>query len=77
MSTTPTAEASKSSLRTGVQKFGTFLSMMIMPNIAAIIAWGLITAFFIPDVTPVTTVLAPVCTQSGTLPSIRAEFLAR
>jgi PTS system mannitol-specific IIC component len=32
-----------------VQKFGTFLSNMIMPNIGAIIAWGLITAFFIPD----------------------------
>jgi PTS system mannitol-specific IIC component len=32
-----------------VQKFGTFLSNMIMPNMAAIIAWGLITAFFIPD----------------------------
>ena len=30
-----------------VQKFGTFLSNMIMPNIGAIIAWGLITAFFI------------------------------
>ena len=32
-----------------VQQFGTFLSNMIMPNIGAIIAWGLITAFFIPD----------------------------
>ena len=31
----------------GVQKFGTFLSGMIMPNIAAFIAWGFITAFFI------------------------------
>ena len=30
-----------------VQKFGTFLSGMIMPNIAAFIAWGFITAFFI------------------------------
>ena len=28
--------------------FGTFLSNMVMPNIGAIIAWGLITAFFIP-----------------------------
>lgn len=36
------------SLRVRVQKFGTFLSNMIMPNIAAIIAWGLLTAFFIP-----------------------------
>ena len=33
--------------RVGVQKFGTFLSGMIMPNIAAFIAWGLITALFI------------------------------
>jgi PTS system mannitol-specific IIC component len=32
----------------GVQKFGTFLSGMIMPNIGAFIAWGIITAFFIP-----------------------------
>jgi mannitol PTS system EIICBA or EIICB component len=34
--------------RVAVQKFGTFLSGMIMPNIAAFIAWGLITALFIP-----------------------------
>jgi PTS system mannitol-specific IIC component len=33
--------------RVAVQKFGTFLSGMIMPNIAAFIAWGLITALFI------------------------------
>ena len=32
-----------------VQKFGKFLSGMIMPNIGAFIAWGLITALFIPD----------------------------
>lgn len=37
-----------SSLRVGVQKFGSFLSGMVMPNIAAFIAWGLITALFIP-----------------------------
>ena len=35
--------------RVHVQQFGTFLSNMIMPNIGAIIGWGLITAFFIPD----------------------------
>jgi PTS system mannitol-specific IIC component len=34
-------------VRVGVQKFGTFLSGMIMPNIGAFIAWGLITALFI------------------------------
>jgi PTS system mannitol-specific IIC component len=35
------------SARVAVQKFGTFLSGMIMPNIPAFIAWGFITAFFI------------------------------
>lgn len=39
--------APKSSARVAVQKFGTFLSNMVMPNIAAFIAWGLITAIFI------------------------------
>ncbi|NGZ77905.1 PTS mannitol transporter subunit IICBA [Saccharibacillus alkalitolerans] len=34
--------------RQGVQKFGRFLSAMVMPNIGAFIAWGLITALFIP-----------------------------
>ncbi len=33
--------------RVAVQKVGTFLSGMIMPNIGAFIAWGLITALFI------------------------------
>lgn len=31
-----------------MQRFGRFLSGMVMPNIGAFIAWGLITAFFIP-----------------------------
>ena len=46
----PTAAAppERVSARVHVQRFGTFLSNMIMPNIAAIIAWGLLTAFFIP-----------------------------
>jgi len=35
-------------VRVHAQRFGTFLSNMVMPNIGAIIAWGLITAFFIP-----------------------------
>ena len=30
-----------------IQDFGRFLSGMVMPNIGAFIAWGLITAFFI------------------------------
>jgi len=32
----------------GVQKFGRFLSGMVLPNIGAFIAWGIITALFIP-----------------------------
>ena len=31
-----------------IQKFGRYLSNMVQPNIGAFIAWGLITAFFIP-----------------------------
>ena len=42
-----TTSTSSGGLRVGVQRFGTFLSGMIMPNIAAFIAWGIITAFFI------------------------------
>jgi PTS system mannitol-specific IIC component len=38
---------SGTSTRVRVQKFGAFLSAMIMPNIGAFIAWGLITALFI------------------------------
>ncbi|QDP41844.1 PTS mannitol transporter subunit IICB [Radiobacillus deserti] len=34
--------------RARIQKFGSNLSGMIMPNIGAFIAWGLITALFIP-----------------------------
>jgi len=36
------------SIRDRIQKFGRFLSGMVMPNIGAFIAWGLITALFIP-----------------------------
>ncbi|PKM66561.1 MAG: PTS mannitol transporter subunit IIBC, partial [Firmicutes bacterium HGW-Firmicutes-2] len=41
-------EKGKSGSREGLQKFGRFLSGMVMPNIGAFIAWGLITALFIP-----------------------------
>ncbi len=34
--------------KVGAQSFGRFLSGMVMPNIGAFIAWGLITALFIP-----------------------------
>jgi PTS system mannitol-specific IIC component len=59
------------SLRARVQRLGGNLAGMIMPNIAAFIAWGLITALFIPTgwlpnatlaklVGPMVTVLLPV-----------------
>ncbi|WP_216216696.1 PTS mannitol transporter subunit IICB [Amycolatopsis aidingensis] len=35
--------------RARVQRFGRYLAGMIMPNIGAFIAWGLITALFIPE----------------------------
>jgi mannitol PTS system EIICBA or EIICB component len=34
--------------RARVQRFGGFLAGMVIPNIGAFLAWGLITAFFIP-----------------------------
>ncbi|MBM7655719.1 PTS mannitol transporter subunit IICB [Neobacillus cucumis] len=37
-----------SDVKVKIQKFGSYLSGMVMPNIGAIIAWGLITALFIP-----------------------------
>jgi PTS system mannitol-specific IIC component len=37
-----------SEFRVKVQRFGSYLSGMIMPNIGAFIAWGIITALFIP-----------------------------
>lgn len=54
-----------------VQVFGRFLSGMVMPNIGAFIAWGLITALFIPTgwlpneslnalVSPMSTLLLPL-----------------
>jgi mannitol PTS system EIICBA or EIICB component len=45
---TTTTHSAGSGVRVHAQRFGTFLSNMVMPNIGAIIAWGLITAFFIP-----------------------------
>ena len=47
MTTTSPAATKPGGLRVGVQRFGTFLSGMIMPNIAAFIAWGFITMLFI------------------------------
>ncbi|EEB36096.1 PTS system mannitol-specific EIICBA component family protein, partial [Anaerococcus hydrogenalis DSM 7454] len=38
----------KKSVKSRVQNFGSFLSSMVMPNIAALIAWGFMAALFIP-----------------------------
>jgi len=47
MTTTSETKASGGGVRVRVQRFGTFLSGMVMPNIPAFIAWGLITSLFI------------------------------
>ncbi|MRN52234.1 PTS mannitol transporter subunit IICB [Paenibacillus monticola] len=48
MATTATKQNSSGGVRVRVQQFGRMLSGMVMPNIGAFIAWGLITALFIP-----------------------------
>ncbi|GAA5038924.1 PTS mannitol transporter subunit IICB [Microbacterium fluvii] len=45
--TTASTPTTAGRARVGVQRFGTFLSGMIMPNIPALIAWGIVTMFFI------------------------------
>ena len=35
-------------MRAKVQQFGSFMAQMVIPNIGAFLAWGLITALFIP-----------------------------
>ena len=47
MTTTSPTAPKQGGARVGVQKFGNFLSGMIMPNIPALVAWGIFTAFFI------------------------------
>lgn len=42
-------QAQGKSSRSAIQRLGSYLSGMIMPNIGALIAWGIITALFIPD----------------------------
>jgi PTS system mannitol-specific IIC component len=44
-----TPAATGDGLRANVQRFGAKLAGMVMPNIGAFIAWGLVTALFIPD----------------------------
>jgi PTS system mannitol-specific IIC component len=48
MATPYTPTATGSGARAAVQRFGGYLAGMVMPNIGAFIAWGLITALFIP-----------------------------
>src|ERR1700730_18445818 len=48
MSMAYTPQATGTGLKASVQRFGSFLAAMVMPNIGAFIAWGLITALFIP-----------------------------
>ena len=47
MATTTPTRPPGGGARLHVQRFGTFLSNMVLPNIGAFIAWGLITALFI------------------------------
>ncbi|MBO2449296.1 PTS mannitol transporter subunit IICB [Actinomadura barringtoniae] len=48
MATAYTPEVTGTGIRARVQKVGGYLAGMVMPNIGAFIAWGLITALFIP-----------------------------
>jgi mannitol PTS system EIICBA or EIICB component len=77
-STTPSTEEEDTekvdrwtAVRASVQRFGGHLAAMVLPNIGAFIAWGLITALFIPTgwlpnatlgalVTPMITYLLPL-----------------
>src|ERR671921_2994346 len=72
-------------LRAKVQRFGSYLSGMVMPNIGAFIAWGLITALFIPDgwlpnatlaalVAPMITYLLPLLMGTNKPRSCRRRF---
>jgi mannitol-specific phosphotransferase system IIC component len=69
MSYTPAVQGT--GVKANIQRVGAFLAGMIMPNIAAFIAWGLITALFIPTgwlpnaklgalVDPIVRILLPV-----------------
>lgn len=43
------SEKKNKNVKNNVQRFGRFLSAMVMPNIGMFIAWGFITALFIPS----------------------------
>lgn len=49
MTKTDVAPTKSNQTRVAVQRFGGKLAGMVMPNIGAFIAWGLITALFIPS----------------------------
>jgi PTS system mannitol-specific IIC component len=66
-----TNSQSNSGIKVKIQRFGSYLSGMVMPNIGAFIAWGIITALFIPKgwlpneslaklVSPMITYLLPI-----------------
>ncbi|MBX6750854.1 MAG: PTS mannitol transporter subunit IICB [Micromonosporaceae bacterium] len=44
-----TPKVTGTGVKASIQRFGGYLAGMVMPNIGAFIAWGLITAMFIPD----------------------------
>src|SRR5919198_1115385 len=71
MATAYTPQITGSGLKATIQRLGGYLAGMVMPNIGAFIAWGLITALFIPKgwlpnahfatlVDPIITILLPV-----------------
>ena len=71
MATTYTPPVQGSGIKATVQRVGGYLAGMVMPNIGAFLAWGLITALFIPTgwipnkhfalmVAPMITYLLPV-----------------
>lgn len=71
MATDYTPTVTGTGIKAGIQRVGGYLAGMVMPNIGAFIAWGLITALFIPTgwipnahlaqlVGPMITVLLPV-----------------
>ncbi|MCU1514400.1 MAG: mannitol transporter subunit [Microbacteriaceae bacterium] len=67
-----TPVAAGSGARARVQRFGAFLAGMVMPNLGAFIAFGLITALFIPTgwintIAGTTAHPLPITTQIGTL----------
>ena len=57
-----------------IQRYGGYLAAMVLPNIGAILAWGLITAFVIPTGWTPNETLAKLVTPAI---RFRDRFLAR